>query len=92
MRISSILHNKFKLHFINVSFLILSFLKKLINNAFEYHRENRMSSEFYHTIHSDCIEFEQKFMTAFVSLAVEKLQLMHECACNHAISQFLAMK
>ena len=42
--------------------------------------------------YSDWIEFEQKFMTAVVSLAVEKLQLMHECACNHAISQFLAMK
>ena len=50
MRISSILHNKFKLHFSNISFLILSFLKKLINNAFEYHRENRMSSEFYHKV------------------------------------------
>ena len=90
MRISSILQNKFELHFSNISFL----KKLIINNAFEYHCENRMSSEFYHTIHihSDCIKFEQKFMTAFVSLAVEKLQLMHECACNHAISQFLAMK
>ena len=83
------MHNKFKLHFSNISFLILSFLKKLMNNAFEYHRENRMSSEFYHTIHihSDCIEFEQNLWPLLFPLRSKSYSW---CMNVRAIMQFLS--
>ena len=75
--------------FSNISFLILSFLKKLINNAFEYHRENRMSSEFYHTIHihSDCIEFEQNLWPLLFPLRSKSYSW---CMNVRAIMQFLS--